>query len=168
MIMEKLINGYDKYYITDDGKVISYKYHNPRVMKTWFQKTGYENIKLCQDGIMHHHLIHRLVAEAFIPNPLNLPEVNHIDGNPKNNRVENLEWITTKENINKSYETSGVGPLRNHLNCSLYKKSTNEKIKDFESVNAAATYASEHFDCSKSSLIKYKESKDYKIETCND
>lgn len=166
--MEKLIKGYDKYYVTDDGKVISYKYKEPRIMKTWLQKSGYENIKLCQNGIMQHHLVHRLVAEAFIPNPNNYPQVNHINGNPSDNRVENLEWVSVAENINKSYVTSGVGPLRNHLVCKLYRISTQECLGIFTSINAAATFASENFNCSKSSLIKYKESKDYKIETCND
>lgn len=48
--------------------------------------------------------IHRLVAQAFIPNPLNLPEVNHKDCNVSNNRVENLEWVTRKGNLDYAFE----------------------------------------------------------------
>ena len=61
--------------------------------------TGYYKIKLCKNGVHKDHKIHRLVASSFIANPLNKPEVNHIDGNPKNNNVENLNWSTHRENM---------------------------------------------------------------------
>lgn len=66
---------------------------------------GYDRVSLGDK----QYRIHRLVAEAFIPNPLNLPEVNHKDGNKKNNCVENLEWITHQENIIHAVETGLFG-----------------------------------------------------------
>lgn len=69
--MEKRIKDFEEYAITDEGQVISYKYKAPRVLKTWYQKTGYENIKLSKNGETYHFLIHRLVAMAFLPNPQN-------------------------------------------------------------------------------------------------
>ena len=63
------------------------------------KNTGYCLLKLVKNGVEKHVFVHRLVAETFIPNPNNLPEVNHIDGNKENNCVDNLEWCTEKENI---------------------------------------------------------------------
>ena len=59
---------------------------------------GYKQVKFSIDGIKSQPSVHRLIAETFIDNPHNLPQVNHKDGNPGNNRVENLEWCTASEN----------------------------------------------------------------------
>lgn len=63
---------------------------------------GYLIIGLASQGHKKNHYIHRLVAQCFLENALNLPVVNHIDRNTRNNAVDNLEWCTTKENINHS------------------------------------------------------------------
>ena len=63
-------------------------------------RDGYLQVMLCKNGIRKNKLIHRLVAEAFIPNPESLPEVNHIDEVKGNNNIENLEWCTGKYNSN--------------------------------------------------------------------
>lgn len=65
---------------------------------------GYYHVKLSRDGNTKTASIHRLVAEAFIPNPDGLPEVNHIDFNRKNNAVNNLEWVKHSENVHKSID----------------------------------------------------------------
>ena len=166
--MEKEIKGFPGYTITDDGKVISYKFKEPRIMKTWYQKSGYENIKLCKDNVTYHFLIHRLVAEAFIPNPNNLPEVNHKDKNRQNNRVENLEWSNRIDNLYDSYST--MSSTRNFKECVLIKESNNVEIESFQSVKAAAEYANKKFGCSISGMRKNYKSRGYRLEfkKCND
>ena len=64
-----------------------------------------EIVRLTKDMKGKNFKVHRLVAEAFLPNPNNLPQVNHIDGNTFNNNVNNLEWCTNRENIIHAYET---------------------------------------------------------------
>ena len=74
--------------ITYKGKII-------RLRKTKF---GYMQVCLRKNNKVLYKIVHRLVAQAFIPNPNNLPEVNHIDSNKENNCVNNLEWCTSREN----------------------------------------------------------------------
>jgi hypothetical protein len=148
--MQKEIKDFDNYYITTDGKVISYKYKKPRHMKTWYQKSGYENVTLCKEGRPSHKSVHRLVAEAFISNPNNFLEINHKDGNPKNNTVENLEWCTRKQNI----ELSNLGFTRNFYICYIVNIKTNETVREFDSIVSASIWASENLGCSKSYIQK--------------
>ena len=76
------------------------------------QRYGYLHVNLSRSGKQYTRRIHRLVAEAFIPNPYKKPEVNHIDCNPANNNVENLEWVTPKEN--SEWKVKCGRSVRNH------------------------------------------------------
>lgn len=96
----KPIKGYEGlYYITESGEVYS------SIQNKWLKQTinpnGYPMVGLQGEK----KLVHRLVAEAFIPNPNNLPQVNHKDENKKNSHVNNLEWCTSKYNNNYGFHT---------------------------------------------------------------
>lgn len=103
-IEERILNvkGID-YIIREDGKIFSThnrgraKYHQE--IKQRINSDGYMCITVGKTGNRTVASVHRLVAKAFIPNPLNLPEVNHKDYNRTNNSVDNLEWCSHKENI---------------------------------------------------------------------
>ena len=69
-----------------------------RMLSPSANKFGYKCVSLCKNGKVHRRTIHRIVAEAFIPNPNNKPNVDHIDTNPSNNEVSNLRWVTQSEN----------------------------------------------------------------------
>lgn len=147
--MEKYIKNFEDYAITSDGKVISYKYKQPRIMATTYQiHGGYENIRLMKNGVGFSKLIHRLVAQAFIPNPNNLPEVNHKDRDVKNNKMDNLEWCDRRYNV----EHSSLGFVRNFYNCYIEEVATGNRIKEFNTISAASLWASENLDCSKTYL----------------
>ncbi len=87
------------YEIDVDGNI----YNSKGIMKP-YKKNGYLAINLTKCGVVKHFYIHRLVAEAFIPNPTRLKEVNHIDANKRNNHMSNLEWCDRKHNLQHSYD----------------------------------------------------------------
>jgi len=102
--------GYESLYlVSNDGQVMSLPrlQYQPiggvrqiggKVLKSPSNNIGYSQVTLCGPYDRKNVKVHRLVAVAFIPNPLNLPEVNHKDLNKANNSVNNLEWVTSKQN----------------------------------------------------------------------
>lgn len=111
MIKALRIKDFPDYYITDTGDVYSRQSsHNPtgRIKKIISVNcNSYRAITLCNNKTKTKKLVHRLVAEAFIPNPEKLSEVNHKNGIKTDNRVENLEWVTHADNIKHSYSVLG-------------------------------------------------------------
>ena len=107
----KQIPGYEGLYeVSEDGDVRSVaqftRFHNirtrktPRRLRPFKTRDGYMRFTLSNRGVARHMSAHRIVALAFIPNDEGLPQINHKDENPLNNKVSNLEWCTGKQNCN--------------------------------------------------------------------
>ena len=90
-----------------------------RYLKPYITSDGYARVILSKNGKLKSHKIHRLVAETFIPNPDNLPQINHKDEHKLNNCVDNLEWCTAKYNINYGVRSKKCMISRRY-SCEMY------------------------------------------------
>ena len=155
------IPGYENYFASPDGRIFSNKKGYLKEMVLWADsRNRYLMVGLTIEcKTVKKELVHRLIAKTFIPNPENLPEINHKDKNTKNNNVSNLEWCTREKNLRESYET--MSPTRNFRECFLYKR--NEIIGEFQSIKQASEFASEKYGASYSSLTKYNRWGEYSI-----
>lgn len=104
--MEKEILGYENYTIDEYGNVFSKKRN--KYIKSFPNECGYLGLHLSKNGESKYFFIHKLVASAFVPNPNNYKEVNHIDEDKENNKAENLEWCTREYNNNYGSRLSKI------------------------------------------------------------
>lgn len=126
------------YQISNLGRVKSLNYHREgkdQILKSYIdtrEGKGYYRVTLCKNGKTKRFQVHRLVAETFIPNPLNLPQINHKNEDKSLNVVENLEWCTAKYNMNYGTAKQRIGKSNSKT---LYQmdKETNEVIAEFPS-----------------------------------
>lgn len=136
----KPIDKYDGYYVSNFGRIKSYKIDkiNGKLMKPYRDTKGYLQIDISLDGRKRenrvHLLVHRLVATAFIPNPDNLPQVNHKDENKENNHVDNLEWCTNEYNCNYGTKNERVA---NANRKDIYSVDKDGNIEYFHGVRQA-------------------------------
>lgn len=133
----KPVKGYeDLYLVSSYGKIKHIKKDKCRKLRP--NKRGYVQVNLSKENIIVTKSVHRLVAEVFIPNPERKTSINHIDGDKTNNKADNLEWCTTKENINHAIVTG----LRNNsgANNSQSKTVANCRNQVFSTGKEAARY----------------------------
>ena len=101
----RLIEGYEGYQISNYGRVKSFKNNMIKILRPKLEIWNYLIVRLSKNDVIRAFKVHRLVAKAFIPNPDNKPQVNHIDGCKMNACASNLEWTTARENTQHAYDT---------------------------------------------------------------
>lgn len=167
----KQIKNFEDYYITEFGEVYSTRLrgneresHLHKIKpKNPGKSNKYLNIILCNDRCQTTKSIHRLVAEAFVDGYFDGAVVNHIDGNNRNNCATNLEWTTVKDNVHKSYVTSGKSSIRNRKIWRLIDIN-GMILGDFQGHNEMEKYVrEEHIDASPTQLTKKGNSRGYTI-----
>jgi hypothetical protein len=143
----KTINDYEKYCIDSIGNIFNIKTN--RRLKPYIDEKGYLRVKLYADSatrIIKTFRVHRLVALHYIDNPYNKPQINHINGIKTDNRIENLEWVTNRENT--------LHAIKNGLRDNAHKKAVIDNQKQVVHLSTGIFYDSLKLAC-KALNIKY-------------
>ena len=121
----RTVADHDGYSVSDSGDV-----RNDRTgkhLKPIRFSSGYAFVTLCDDSGHHKKTVHRLVASAFLDNPRGCRQINHIDGDKLNNRVDNLEWCTQSENMKHAYRIGLQKPIPSQIEYSLSRSAEKRK-----------------------------------------
>lgn len=137
MLTKPVLDG--RFLVSNEGDVFSVV--RQKFIKGGMYPNGYRFVAFRgKDGSMHTQSIHRLVAEAFVPNPKNLPQVNHIDGNKTNNHAGNLEWVTAKDNIDHAIRTGLIPRVCKIERPVIAVNDSTGKTLKFETCKACSEY----------------------------
>ena len=154
------ILGYEDYWVNQKGEVMG---RTGKILKPAISKKGYLRLPLYTCDRVQSFSVHRLVALAFIPNPLNLPQVNHIDCNKQNNNVSNLEWCTDEQNREHK--------LANNLNVTKQgtdhklSKINEEAVEDIYLGNQKVEYYMKKYNISRSLVYGIKNGRNWEWYT---
>ena len=163
-LLDAQILGFEGYTIREDGVVVG---RQNRPLKPFKDRDGYQVVTLLKEGKTSKRFVHRLVAQAFIPNPENKPTVNHKNGNKADNRVGNLEWATQSENNTHAYRTDLSTPKRmngaKNGRAKLSEKQVSEIREQLENSNKSSVESlAETYGVSKRIIANIRDNKTYK------
>ena len=133
------ISNFSKYIISNKGRIISLpldrNFNIGKTLVPTLASNGYHHVHLrTNEGQIKIVYVHRLIAEAFIPNPDNKPIVNHIDGNKLNNDASNLEWVTASENNFHAYKNGLKKPGGGGDHGQGFKKGVKDDPRNFHNI----------------------------------
>lgn len=136
----KEVIGFDGWYLVSnignvrsvDRNIADGRRIKGKMLKQFIDKDGYHKVTLHVNGKLFKKFVHRIVAEAFIPNPRNYPIINHVDENPENNSVLNLEWCTVKHNVNYGNRAQKFSE-KTHGELNYGHKLTEKEVKNIRS-----------------------------------
>ena len=136
----KSVCGYDGVYeVSNLGNVrnVNWRGLGYRNLALVRDKDGYLVVTLCRNGLQRVTRVHRMVANAFIDNPYNKPQVNHKDEDKTNNRIDNLEWVSSHENNNSGTRNSRISKSKLNANCKriLQLEKNGELLKEWVSIS---------------------------------
>lgn len=149
------IDDYPGYLIGDHGDVISLDYRHtgkPSKLASSLDSCGYPTVHLYSGGDDTARCIHRAVGEAFIANPENKPEINHLDGNKENNHVDNLEWVTSAQNNSHAGESDLMAKGEDHPHAKLSEEQVLEIRRLYAETDATQYDLADRFGMSKAQI----------------
>jgi hypothetical protein len=158
----RIIEGYEDYVVYNDGTIFSLKSRINMLLQK--NTNGRVQVKLCNGkDDTKLHSVSRLVAKHFIPNPMNKSEVNHLDGDVENNRVENLEWVSSKENIQHKINQLGKDHRGSKNGMAKLNLEQVEKIKQLYNSGYKQKQLGEMFNLTQGKISKVVNGKSYKV-----
>lgn len=156
------------YEVSDNGNIRSVdrfvpnrknKFNKGNNLKLKISNFGYARVGLCDGYSQKFRFVHRLVAFAFIPNPDNKPYINHIDGNKLNNCIENLEWVTAKENKDHASKNGFVANGIRNTNCALTENQVRDIRDKYKKRIYPSTRLSKEYSVSHSTILNIVKNK---------
>ena len=159
--------GYEGLYmVSDHGRVMGVpkKTHYGHVLKQGKNWAGYMNVCLSKNGEKKSFSVHRLVAQAFVENPENKPEVNHKNGDRANNKAENLEWVTRSENERHAFQVLNKEPNKPWVGKpQIHKRQFNdEQIKSIRASSVGCRLLAKQYGVSATTIKNIRNRKVYK------